>query len=281
MTTQPNDIMRIGFRTATGVTIRYAASDSQRDHLILLTNPWPESLYAFLPMWQTLAQQARLIAIDLPGFGQSERNLDLLTPQAMGEFLLQLIEEWQLEAPHIVGPDVGTSAALFAAAQRPAQVRSLVIGSGATAYPLQVGGRLKEFIEAPDLDAFRAVNFRAILSQTFDSSFDYYKLPHEVLEDYLTSYDGDRFVESMRYVRSYPQQLPILAERLAQTQTPVQIINNRRDPLVPPVNGEYLHERLPHSKLANLDAGHFAWEDVATQYAALITAWTQGGYQQV
>jgi pimeloyl-ACP methyl ester carboxylesterase len=48
---------------------------------------------------------------------------------------------------------------------------------------------------------------------------------------------------------------------------------------VPPINGEYLHERLPNSKLDILDTGHYAWEDVADQYAAIISAWVKGGYQ--
>ena len=100
-------------------------------------------------------------------------------------------------------------------------------------------------------------------------------------EDYLKSYEGDRFVESMRYVHSYPQELPILRERLAEIQTPVKLIFSRRDDLVPPVNGEYLHERLPNSKLDILDASHFVWEDLADQYAAIISAWVKGGYQNI
>jgi hypothetical protein len=35
-------------------------------------------------------------------------------------------------------------------------------------------------------------------------------VPDFVHEDYLSSYEGDRFVESMRYVRSYPTELPVL-----------------------------------------------------------------------
>ena len=98
-------------------------------------------------------------------------------------------------------------------------------------------------------------------------------------EYYLQSYEGDRFAESTRYVRSYPQELPVLGELLPEIQTPVQIISSRRDVLVPPVNGEYLHARLPNSKLDLLDAAHYAWEDVADQYAAIISAWVMGGYQ--
>ncbi len=279
MSIPANEVMQIRFRTVNGITIRYAESDERQDNPILLTNPWPESLYAFLPIWQTLSQHSYLLAIDLPGFGQSERRNDLLSPQAMGEFLIRIIDEWGLNTPHVVAPDVGTSAALFAAALHPGKLRSLVIGSGGTAYPLQLGGVLKDFVDAPDLEVFRAMDFRITLGNVFDTSFEHYKLPNQVREDYLKSYEGDRFVESMRYVRSYPQELPILRERLAEIQTPVQLIYSRRDNLVPPVNGEYLHERLPNSKLDILDAGHFVWEDLADQYAAIISAWVMGGYQ--
>jgi pimeloyl-ACP methyl ester carboxylesterase len=84
--------------------------------------------------------------------------------------------------------------------------------------------------------------------------------------------------ESMRYVRAYPAELPALRDLLPQVQTAVQIIAGARDPAVPPVNAEFLHDRLPRSKLDILDAGHFTWEDAADQYAALVTTWWSGGY---
>ena len=105
-----------------------------------------------------------------------------------------------------------------------------------------------------------------------------YVLPDAVREDYLSSYDGDGFVESMRYVRSYPTDLPALRDLLPEVQTPVQIIAGKRDTAVPPVNAEFLHERLPNSKLDIIDVGHFTWEDGADEFAALVTTWWAGGY---
>jgi pimeloyl-ACP methyl ester carboxylesterase len=102
-----------------------------------------------------------------------------------------------------------------------------------------------------------------------------------VREDYLSSYEGDRFVESMRYVRTYPAELPILRDLLPQVQTPVQIIAGRQDRAVPPVNGEFLHQRLPHSKLDMIDAGHFTWEDGADDYASLVMTWWSGAYAAI
>ena len=82
----------------------------------------------------------------------------------------------------------------------------------------------------------------------------------------------------MRFVRSYPIDLPILSDLLPVIQTPVQIIAGARDPVVPPVNAEFLDERLPYSQLNIIDAGHFTWEDAADEYAALATSWWEGGY---
>ena len=85
--------------------------------------------------------------------------------------------------------------------------------------------------------------------------------------------------ESMRYVRAYPAELPALRDLLPRIQTAVQIIAGAHDPAVPPVNAEFLHHRLPHSKLDILDAGHFTWEDATDQYAALVITWWTGGYR--
>jgi pimeloyl-ACP methyl ester carboxylesterase len=105
--------------------------------------------------------------------------------------------------------------------------------------------------------------------------------PEAVLEDYLTSYQGNRFAESVRYVRAYPTDLPVLADLLPQIRTPVQIIAGAHDATVPLANAEFLAQRLPRSKLDIIDAGHFTWEDAADEYAALVTSWWSGDYRHL
>jgi pimeloyl-ACP methyl ester carboxylesterase len=100
------------FRTIDGVRIRCAGSGSSRKPTVVLTGPWPESVYAFALMWASLSEHARLFAVDLPGFGGSERRKHVLSPRAMSEFLAQFIAEANLGAPHIVAPGVGTATAL-------------------------------------------------------------------------------------------------------------------------------------------------------------------------
>jgi pimeloyl-ACP methyl ester carboxylesterase len=186
----------------------------------------------------------------------------------MGEFVARLISEADLGRPHIVGPDVGTSAALFAAAAHPDRIASLIIGEGGASVPLDLGEPLRSKVLDPDLEKYRQMDPRALVNTAVDTIAG--GVPDDIRADYLASYDGDRYVESMRYVRSYPEQLPALAELLPQIVTPVTIINGRYDRVVPVANAEFLHERLPNSRLRIIDAGHFVWEEAPAEYASII-----------
>jgi pimeloyl-ACP methyl ester carboxylesterase len=258
----------VRFRTVDGVRIRYADGGGSQEPAVVLTSPWPESLYAFAPIWSRLAGHARLFAVDLPGFGASERREDLLSPRAMSDFLAHLIAEADLGRPHIVAPDVGTAAALFAAAAHPERIASVIVGTGGTAVPIQLGEPLRSWVLDPDLDKYRRMDPRAIVNTAADTIAG--GVPDDIRADYLACYDGDRFVESMRYVRRYPEELPELAELLPQIATPVTIINGLHDRVVPVANAEFLDERLPNSRVALIDAGHFVWEEAPTEYASII-----------
>jgi pimeloyl-ACP methyl ester carboxylesterase len=261
-----------------GVAVRCAKSNGDRDETLILTSPWPESLYAFESTWSVLSEHADLVAIDLPGFGGSKRRDELLTPQTMGAFLIRLIDQWDIQSPHLFAPDVGTSAALFAAAQNRGRLRSMIVGSGAASFPLQITGALKDLVEAPDLTAFAALDPRDIVASSLEL-IEKYELSPQAREDYLTSYEGDRFAESSRYVRSYGTELPILAELLGQIKTPVLVLQGDHDPYVPPANGRYLDERLPNSSYHELDSGHFFWEDANEEFAELSSTWIDGQYR--
>ena len=266
------------FRTVDGVSIRFVESD-RRDTDALLLSPWPESVFAYEPTWARLAEKTHLVAIDLPGFGRSERRNALMTPRAMGEFIVRAADAFRLERPHVVGPDIGTSAALFAAAAHPDRFLSLVVGTGGAAVPLQLGDPLRGWVLAPDLEPYRRIGGRAIVERVIQT-LERYTVSDAAREDYLASFEGDRFAESIRYVQSYPTELEALRDVLLQIQTPVQIISGRRDAVVPLVNAEYLDQRLPHSQLHVIDAGHFIWEDAADEYAAVVSAWWTDGFKR-
>ena len=120
----------------------------------------------------------------------------------------------------------------------------------------------------PDLDKYRRMDPRVIVGATLDTIAG--GIPDDIRADYLACYDGDRFVESMRYARRYPEELPVLAGLLPQIATPVTIIPGRHDRVVPLANAEFLNKRLPTSRVVIVDAGHFAWEETPARYASII-----------
>ena len=204
------------FRTIDGLRIRYAESTGAQGPTLLLTSPWPESVYAIAPMWPTLAEHARL----------------------------------------------------FAAAAHPERIAGAIVGTGGAAVPLQLGDPLKSWVLDPDLDKYRRMDPRAIVNVAVDTIAG--GIPDEIRQDYQDCYAGDRFAESMRYVRRYPQELPELAELLPHIATPVTIINGRDDRVVPVANAEFLDARLPNSRVAIIDAGHFVWEEAPVEYAVAV-----------
>src|ERR1700751_243446 len=224
--------------------------------------------------------RGRVVAIDMPGFGHSDGRPELIAPDASGAFLAQLIDEWGLGAPHVVGPDVGTGAALFLAPKAPERVASLTVGGGAVRFPIEAGGALKDVIEAPSLDAVRALDARTNIGYAVEPVAASVSEP-DVHEDYVSAYDLGRFAESARFVRHYPEQNPVLRGLLPTITTPTQIVAGREDDLVPWSNNQYLADLLPNSEIHALDAGHFAWEQAPERYGSLIVDWVTGGSQRL
>src|SRR6476619_7132225 len=148
------------FRVCDGVRVRFADNKADSGVTVLLLAPWPESLWAFRRIWSRVAAVGRVVAIDLPGFGHSDGRPELIAPDSSGVFLARLIDEWGLGAPHVVGPDVGTAAALFLAARAPQRVTILTVGGGAVRFPGGAVGALKEIIAAPSLDVVRGQDAR-------------------------------------------------------------------------------------------------------------------------
>jgi pimeloyl-ACP methyl ester carboxylesterase len=268
------------FRVCDGVRVRYADTNANSDTTMLLLAPWPESLWAFRRIWDALSAAGRVVAIDLPGFGHSDGRPELIAPDAMGEFLDALIDDWGLGAPHIVGPDVGTAAALFLAARHPERLTSLTVGGGAVALPIEAGGALAEIIGAPSLDIVRELDARTNIGAAVEPAASSSAEP-EVHEDYVSAYDLGRFAESARFVRHYPEQNKVLAELLPTISTPTQIIAGDVDSLVPWSNNQYLDDRLPNSEAQKVDADHYAWEQAPEAYGRLVVDWVRGGYRRV
>jgi hypothetical protein len=75
------ETMRVGFRTLHGATICYAESSGPSEQsLLLLTSPWPESVYAFVGLAQRMPEVETPVQI-IAG------RRDRVVPLANAEFL--------------------------------------------------------------------------------------------------------------------------------------------------------------------------------------------------
>lgn len=267
------------FMDVEGLRIRYVRSSGGGGIPVLLVSPFPESLYAYDGIWSDLSRAAPLVALDLPGFGQSESRRELMSPQAMGAFVAKALSALGLRRVHAIGPDVGTSALLFAASQASDLFESLVVGSGGTDVA-RTGAGLKDIIFAPSTDGFAKMDGADFAVGVVDRRAQNKPAPF-VMNDYRTSYSGVRAVEAMAYLRAYPTDLPLLQAALASIRTPVLSIWGARDPLVLPESAEVLDRALPHARSLVLDSDHFVWHDHPKEYAAAVLDWINGGYRAV
>lgn len=261
-----------------GLSIRFVTSTAASGVPILMTAPWPESLYAFNFVWGRISALGPVTAVDLPGFGMSQGRTDLMSPDAMGHFLARLMDELGIERAHVVAPDVGTLAALFAASSAPERFQSIIGGSGGISLSL-LGDPLRQIVDSSRQDFANVDGGDRVYG--FVKSAARSAISETILEDYRASSRGQRWNEAADFVRAYRRDLPRLETLLPTIQTSTLVISGQDDPLVPPPNGQFLADRMPHCRAEIVDAGHFVWEDAADAYASLVVDWISQGHSRV
>ena len=261
--------------TMEGIKIRYARGGAKKGTPVILTAPWPESLYSFHRLLPLLENP--FVAVDLPGYGLSESRADVMRPEAMGDYVLALLMHFGLARVHVIAPDVGTLAFLFAALKKPDCFESLIIGGGAMRADM-AAGVLKDLVNSPTgyfAQVDGAVGVKDYLERAAQLT------PKAIIEDFRAASSGRRFENAVQYVRAYHTDLPKLDNRLGMIKIPTLIIAGKNDPIVPAANGEFLAKTLPHNTYVPVDAEHRAWEEAADRYNNEILAWLRGGYRSV
>src|ERR1700761_8087263 len=92
---------------------------------VLLVHGFPESWWAFRKLIPLLAAEHRVIAVDLPGFGDSGHEERDYSSSFAAECLRQLVEHVALGPVHLTGQDIGGPTVFRLAATHPQLIRSL------------------------------------------------------------------------------------------------------------------------------------------------------------
>jgi pimeloyl-ACP methyl ester carboxylesterase/membrane protein DedA with SNARE-associated domain len=204
---------------------------------VVLLHGSPGSSSDFLTLGPALANRFRVLAPDLPGFGDSTRSLSNYSIRAHAGQVLELLDNLAIESTHVVGFSMGGGVALEMARQDPQRLRSLTLLSSIGVQELELLGdyRLNHAVHGLQLAAIWA------LQEGF---------PHFGLLD--------RFPLDVAYARNFfdSDQRP-LRTVLERLDLPTLIIHGENDVLVPATAAREHHRLVPQSELLILNESHF------------------------
>ena len=127
--------------------VRYQDTRAEQEAILFL-HGFNGQMSHWNSAWSELHDCARLIRMDIPGFGESEWQEDSYTLGAQGKRVIEFLDSLGVEQVTLVGISMGGSLAAWLAAEYPNRVTAvtLIAPSGLTG-SLTFGGRFKRFYE--------------------------------------------------------------------------------------------------------------------------------------
>jgi pimeloyl-ACP methyl ester carboxylesterase len=97
---------------------------------VLLVHGYGASSASYAPVIDSLAERFRVLAVDLPGFGKSDRRDGNYSPEGLADVLAKVLDEKGVARAHVVGHSWGSSVVLAFALRHPQRLNKLVVISG-------------------------------------------------------------------------------------------------------------------------------------------------------
>jgi len=254
-----------------GVKLHYRQWAEEGSEGVLLVHGFSGSTFSWRYTALALAEEGyRVIAVDLPGFGLSERNLNFSpTADHRAELLWSLLESLDSGSDwHLVGHSMGGGVVAAMALQRPDQVQSVTLAAGAI--PAAGRGRSSWIFHYPPLGrAVRHLATRVLLSEENVEralASAYGRAPtKDEFEGYyrpLLIKDSDAALVEMLKTRERD-----LLSDLADLQTPVLLIWGEEDEWVRLEEGYKLNSLLKRAELVVLEGeGHCPMETAPQKF---------------
>lgn len=111
------------YATLHGDVVHYVSAGSSGTP-VLLVHGFPETWWAFHKLIPPLTAEHRVLAVDLPGFGDSGNQPGDYTSSSAAETLRLLIEQLDLGSVHLTGQDISGPTTFRLAANHPELIRS-------------------------------------------------------------------------------------------------------------------------------------------------------------
>jgi pimeloyl-ACP methyl ester carboxylesterase len=269
---------------ADGVKVFYRAAGDPNAPVVLLLHGFPTSSFMFRELIPRLADQFRVIAPDLPGFGFTEvpeERKYTYSFDALARTIEAFTDALGLKRYAIYVFDYGAPTGLRLAMARPERVTAIVSQNG-NAYEAGLGdawGPIRKYWAEPT-----AENREVIRQNILNLEGTRWQYTHGVaspdsiapesytLDTALLERKGnkdiqlDLFLDYASNVKLYPK----FQEYFREAKPPLLAIWGKNDPFFIPAGAEAYKKDLPHAKVQFLDTGHFATETHVVEIAAAI-----------
>jgi pimeloyl-ACP methyl ester carboxylesterase len=232
---------------------------------VVLIHGFGASSYSWRKVQPGLSQRYRTLAIDLNGFGYTQRPRDAESYSREGQvkLILGVLDALGIERAHFVGHSYGGALTLWTAADHPERVRSFVlVDSAAPTYPNDRRSRAAAFKPLSAL-FLRAVALRpgAVRKALEHSVYDPSSITHEVVQAYF-----DRLRIEGAGNAYYGLTAPRFGSRetvdLTTIDIPALVVWGTDDKLVRIADGQAAAARMPRAQFVALpETGHMPMEE--------------------
>jgi pimeloyl-ACP methyl ester carboxylesterase len=258
------------------------ASDPQP---LVLLHGTSASLHTWDGWAQVLAQQRRVIRMDLPGFGltgphhgrlKAAKGVDDYSTTMDAHFVLATLDALGVKEPVVLGGNsLGGQIAWEVALLAPQRVARLVLvdalGYAFTPESVPLGFRLAA------IPLLNPITHNALPRATVAASVrNVYGDPNKVTQALIDRYHDLALVQGNRRalgLRMKEQRLPPAPERITQVKQPTLILWGGQDRLVPPVNAQRFANDIEGSQLLMFpNLGHVPHEEDAQTTVQAVLA---------
>ncbi len=271
--------MTNSFVTIEDTKIHYVSAG--KGEAILLIHGWPTSAYLWRNIIPELSKNNLVIAVDLPGFGASDKHIDASFSFRYYERILNgLLNHLSIEKLTLGVHDLGGPVGLFWMVNNMHKVDRLILFN-TLVYP-EFSWGVKLFMMATMFPGLR--NWitsqsgieRAIKFGVYQKE----KLSDEIIQNYQDPFKdvNSRKVLLKSVQRLSPKGFHKIAKELSNYKGPVQIIYGENDKILPKVGDtmKRIQQDLPQAKLTALpECGHFLQEDKPDEIAKLVSNFIQ------
>lgn len=257
-------------------TTEWSTTDEPEETVIALHGAF-STRESFARVGHLLAPHFRFIAVDLPGFGESEKpapiKYDYGAP-AFAEAILDLFGGLGLGRAHLLGHCLGGAVAVHLAARRPEVVRGLALIAPLVAIQ---GPRPLGWFSSPIVGGLL---LRQLMGQTMFERFYRRRIRSSIDAEELSRH-YELFSEPaarlalLSTLQSARDPRPFIAE-VRRLRVPSLLVWGRDDQLCRVEQGRTLSREMPNAGLSLLDGGHCPHEESPTEVANILRQFFRG-----